>query len=219
MVTASATVGSWTCTGWKRRASAGSFSKYCLYSRQVVAAIVRSSPRARAGLSRLAASLPPAWAPAPISVWASSMNRMTGVGAADTSSITPCRRRSNSPLMLAPACSRPRSRVSSSTPCSAGGTSPRTMRRARPSTSAVLPTPASPTRIGLFFRRRVRMSIIWRSAASRHSTGSSRPARACSVRLWVKRCNAVSAARLGLGVCARVNASRRSTFRRASNGW
>ena len=36
---------------------------------------------------------------------------------------------------------------------SGGGTSPRATRRANPSTTAVLPTPASPTRIGLFWRR------------------------------------------------------------------
>ncbi len=52
-------LGSSTLTGWKRRSSAASFSKYCLYSDQVVAATVRSSPRARAGLRRLAASPPP----------------------------------------------------------------------------------------------------------------------------------------------------------------
>ena len=72
--------GSSTLTTWKRLASAASFSKYFLYSDQVVAAMVRSSPRARAGLSRLAASPCPAWPPAPIMVWASSMNRMMGVG-------------------------------------------------------------------------------------------------------------------------------------------
>ena len=55
-------VGSSTLTTWKRRASAASFSKYFLYSDQVVAAMVRSSPRASAGLSRLAASLWPACA-------------------------------------------------------------------------------------------------------------------------------------------------------------
>jgi hypothetical protein len=55
-------LGSSTLTSWKRRASAGSFSKYFLYSDQVVAAIVRSSPRASAGLSRLAASFCPACA-------------------------------------------------------------------------------------------------------------------------------------------------------------
>ena len=54
-------LGSASLMSWKRRASAGSFSKYFLYSLQVVAAKVRSSPRASAGLSRLAASPPPAW--------------------------------------------------------------------------------------------------------------------------------------------------------------
>ncbi|MCY1302054.1 hypothetical protein D9M70_516930 [compost metagenome] len=182
METASSMAGSCSCTGWKRRTRAGSFSKYFLYSLQVVAAMVRNSPRASAGLSRLAASVPPAWPPAPTRVWASSMNRMVGLGEAFTSSITPCRRRSNSPLTLAPACRRPRSRPRRSTPCSAAGTSPLAMRRARPSTTAVLPTPASPTTMGLFFRRRARMSIIWRMAASRHSTGSSLPSRAWRVK-------------------------------------
>ncbi|MCY1294998.1 hypothetical protein D9M70_443190 [compost metagenome] len=192
MLTASPTLGSCRCTGWKRRARAGSFSMCWRYSRQVVAAMVRSSPRASAGLSRLAASAAPAWLPAPIRVWASSMNRMSGFGELRTSSITPCRRRSNSPLTPAPACSRPRSRPSSSTSLRLSGTSPAAMRRARPSTSAVLPTPASPTTIGLFLRRRARMSISWRIAVSRHSTGSSRPARAWAVKLWVKRARADS---------------------------
>ena len=77
-----------TCTTWKRRVSAGSFSMCFLYSAQVVAAMVRSVPRASAGLSRLAASPVPAAPPAPISVWASSMNRMIGLGDACTSSMT-----------------------------------------------------------------------------------------------------------------------------------
>ena len=51
--------GSSTFTGWKRRSRAASFSKYFLYSAQVVAAMVRSSPRASAGLRRFAASPPP----------------------------------------------------------------------------------------------------------------------------------------------------------------
>ena len=45
----------------------------------------------------------------------------------------------------------------------------------RPSTTAVLPTPASPVRIGLFCRRRIRMSTIWRTSASRPMTGSISP--------------------------------------------
>ena len=73
-------LGSSTCTTWKRRVSAGSFSMCFLYSAQVVAPMVRSVPRASAGFSRLAASPVPAAPPAPISVCASSMNRMIGFG-------------------------------------------------------------------------------------------------------------------------------------------
>ena len=73
--------GSSTCTVWKRRVSAGSFSMCFLYSAQVVAPMVRSVPRASAGFSRLAASPVPAAPPAPTSVWVSSMNRMIGLGA------------------------------------------------------------------------------------------------------------------------------------------
>ncbi len=93
---------------------------------------------------------------------------------------------SNSPLTPAPACSSPRSRQSSRTLWSASGTLPSTMRRARPSTTAVLPTPGSPTTIGLFLRRRVRMSMIMRISSLRPSTGSISPAAARSVRSMVK---------------------------------
>ncbi|MET3264238.1 hypothetical protein ABIF38_005744 [Bradyrhizobium japonicum] len=62
------TSGSSTWIGWKRRVSAGSFSMYWRYSAQVVAAMVRSVPRARGGFRRLAASPVPAVPPAPISV-------------------------------------------------------------------------------------------------------------------------------------------------------
>jgi hypothetical protein len=64
--------------------------------------MVRSSPRASAGLRRLAASPDPAWPPAPMSVWASSMNRIMGTGEALTSLMTPFRRFSNSPFTPAP---------------------------------------------------------------------------------------------------------------------
>src|SRR5262249_21407178 len=65
ILTASGSAGSSTLTTWKRRFRAASVSKYFLYSAQVVAAMVRSSPRARAGLSRVAASPcpPPPTAP------------------------------------------------------------------------------------------------------------------------------------------------------------
>ena len=42
----------------------------------------------------------------------------------------------------------------------AAGTSPFTMACASPSTTAVLPTPASPTRTGLFLVRRERISDV-----------------------------------------------------------
>ena len=152
--------------------------------------MVRRVPRASAGLSRLAASPVPAAPPAPTRVWVSSMNRMIGLGLAWTSSITERRRCSNSPFMLAPACSRPTSSVRSSTSLRLGGTSPRAMRWAKPSTTAVLPTPASPIRMGLFWRRRMRMSTTWRISSSRPTIGSILPERAWSVRSVVKRLRA-----------------------------
>ena len=144
--------------------------------------MVRSLPRASAGLSRLAASPVPAAPPAPINVWASSMNRMIGTGLASTSSMTWRSRFSNSPLTLAPACNNPMSSERSVTLASEGGTSPSTMRRAKPSATAVLPTPASPVRIGLFWRRRNRMSMTWRISASRPTILSISPDRAFAVR-------------------------------------
>ena len=64
----SSTVGSGTCTGWKRRSRAASFSMCLRYSSSVVAPMHLSSPRARAGLSMFAASIAPSAAPAPTSV-------------------------------------------------------------------------------------------------------------------------------------------------------
>ena len=58
------------------------------------------------------------------------------------------------------------------------GTSPSTMRRARPSTMAVLPTPGSPISTGLFFVRRDSTWITRRISSSRPMTGSSLPSRA-----------------------------------------
>src|SRR6185312_5799463 len=105
--------------------------------------------------------------------------------AACTSSMTCLRRFSNSPFMLAPACSRPTSSARNCTSFSGGGTSPMAMRMAKPSITAVLPTPASPTSIGLFWRRRIRMSTSWRISSSRPTIGSILPLRACSVRSMV----------------------------------
>ena len=64
----------------------------------------------------------------------------------------------------------------------ASGTSPSTMRWASPSTTAVLPTPGSPMRTGLFLVRRDSTCTTRRISASRPMTGSSLPSRAAAVR-------------------------------------
>ncbi len=102
----SSTVGSLTNTGWKRRARAASFSTCLRYSSSVVAPTQCSSPRARAGLSRLEASIAPSVLPAPTRVCISSMNRMIEPSAAVISLSTAFSRSSNSPRYFAPAIRR-----------------------------------------------------------------------------------------------------------------
>ena len=87
--------------------------------------------------------------------------------------------------MLAPACNKPTSRVNKLTSRNEGGTSPATIFWAKPSTTAVLPTPASPVNIGLFWRRRIKMSITCLISSSRPTMGSILPERACSVKSTV----------------------------------
>jgi hypothetical protein len=178
----SSTVGSPTKMGWNRRASAASFSTFLRYSSRVVAPTQCSSPRASAGLSRLEASMAPSDLPAPTRVCISSMNRMIEPSAAVTSLSTAFSRSSNSPRYFAPAISEPMSRDSSFLSFSPSGTSPLTMRSARPSTMAVLPTPGSPIRTGLFLVRRLRTWMVRRISSSRPMTGSSLPSRAAWVR-------------------------------------
>ena len=181
----SSTVGSVTNTGWKRRSSAASFSMYLRYSSSVVAPMACSSPRASAGLSMLPASmeLSPV-EPAPTMVCSSSMNRMICPSLCFTSRSTAFRRSSNSPRYLAPASIAGRSRAMMSRSFSEEGTSPSTMRWARPSTMAVLPVPGSPMSTGLFFVRRDSTWMVRRISSARPMTGSSLPSRACWVRFW-----------------------------------
>ena len=91
-----------TFTVWKRRSSAPSFSMYLRYSFSVLAPTHCSSPRARAGLSMLLASMAPSAAPAPTRVWSSSMNRMMFLFWL-ISFITALSRSSNWPRYLVPA--------------------------------------------------------------------------------------------------------------------
>ena len=90
----------------------------------------------------------------PTTVWSSSMNRITWPSASLISLRTALSRSSNSPRNLAPAMSAPRSSETTRLSLRPSGTSPRTIRWARPSAMAVLPTPGSPMRTGLFFVRR-----------------------------------------------------------------
>ena len=115
-------------------------------------------------------------------VWISSINRMIWPSCLDSSFRTAFRRSSNSPRNLAPAISEPISRDSTFLSFRPSGTSPLTMRWARPSTMAVLPTPGSPISTGLFFRRRCNTWMVRRISSSRPITGSSLPASARSVR-------------------------------------
>ena len=169
-------------TGWKRRSSAASFSMYLRYSSSVVAPMHCSSPRASGGLRMLAASIAPSAAPAPTSVCSSSMNRTLSLLARSSSMIF-LRRSSNSPRYFVPATSEPMSSVSTRLSISVSGTSPETIRWARPSAIAVLPTPGSPMSAGLFFVRRDRIWMTRSISFSRPMTGSRLPARAASVRL------------------------------------
>ena len=124
----------------------------------------------------------PASPPAPIKVCASSINIIIGVVEFLTSSITVFKRRSNSPLTPAPACNNPISSTNKRTPCKSLGTCPSIIRWAKPSTTAVLPTPGSPTKIGLFFLRRHNTSTIIRISSLRPRTGSILPCFAFSVK-------------------------------------
>ena len=89
-----------------------------------------------------------------------------------TSEITAFNLSSNSPRNFAPATKAPRSRDKSLFPFKLSGTSPETIRLARPSTMAVFPTPGSPIKTGLFFVLRESTCITRLISSSRPITGS-----------------------------------------------
>jgi len=129
----SSTEDSPTITVRKRRARAASFSTYFLYSLSVVAPMQRRSPRARAGFSRLAASMAPSAEPAPTSVCNSSMKQMISPFGT-TISLTTASTGLRIAAELGAGDHRARSSATSFLFLSWSGTSPRTMRCARPST-------------------------------------------------------------------------------------
>src|SRR5689334_540482 len=105
------------------------------------------------------------------------MKRMISPSASVTSLRSALRRSSNCPRKLVPATSEPMSRAMIRFVFRFSGTSPWTMRRASPSAMAVLPTPGSPMRTGLFFVLRESTWRTRRISSSRPMTGSSFPRR------------------------------------------
>ena len=178
----STTVGSCTTTGWKRRASAASCSTCLRYSSSVVAPTQCNSPRASAGFSRFDASIAPSDLPAPTSVCISSMNKMISPATSVTSVRIDFKRSSNSPRYFAPAINAPISSAINILFSKLSGTSPLMILNARPSAIAVLPTPGSPIKTGLFLVRRLSTCIARRISSSRPIIGSILPFRAAAVR-------------------------------------
>ncbi len=128
----------------------------------------------------LDASMEPSAPPAPISVWSSSTKRMMFLSAV-TSSITRLIRSSNSPRYFVPATMPVISRFTRRLPRRVSGTSPAAISVATPSATAVLPTPGSPTRHGLFLVRLDRICMTRSISFVRPTTGSSSPRFAAAV--------------------------------------
>ena len=159
-------------TGWNLLSSALSFSINFLYSSVVVAPIVWSSPRARYGLSISAGLVSPFSLPAWAKVWISSINTMI-FPLLMMVSMTSLSFSSICPRYFVPAIKPPISKAYITLSFSSSGTSPLTMACAKPSTTAVLPTPASPISTGLFLVLRHKISIIRWISSSLPITGSS----------------------------------------------
>ena len=68
-------------------------------------------------------------------------------------------------------------------PCKDTGTFPSTIFNAKPSTIAVLPTPGSPTKTGLFFLRLPKICITLSISSVLPMTGSSLPSIAALFKL------------------------------------
>ena len=139
------------------------------------------SPRAKDGFKIFEASTAPSAAPAPTIVWISSI-KSTQLPATLISSITFLRRSSNSPLYFVPATSAPISNVTNRLPWRVSGQSPLLIFCAMASTIAVLPTPGSPTRTGLFLVRRLRICSTLSSSELLPTTLSNFSDLAASVR-------------------------------------
>ena len=139
-------------------------------------------PRASSGLIILETSICPSKLPAPTIMCSSSIKRIISPSLSIMACTKFFSRSSNCPRYIAPATIELRSRAISCMPFMFSGTSPSTIRLARPSTTVVLPVPGSPMRTGLFLFRRDSICIIRRISSSRPITGSILPSFAKSVR-------------------------------------
>ncbi|GBE03385.1 hypothetical protein BMS3Abin09_00300 [bacterium BMS3Abin09] len=138
------------------------------------------SPLESAGLSMLEASIDPSAAPAPTSVCSSSIKRIT-FSFWTISFMTSLSLSSNCPLYLVPAIRAPRSRLIIFLFIRLSGMSSAMIFCASPSTMAVLPTPDSPIKTGLFFTLLPRIWSTLSISSSLPTTGSSFPSFASSV--------------------------------------
>ena len=181
IVIVSDTVGSFTSTFWNLRSKAPSSSIYLRYSFKVVAPIKWISPLASIGFNIFPASIAPSNLPAPTIIWISSINIIMLPSDFLTSFKTFLSLSSNSPRYLAPAIKAAISSSQMVLSFKLLGTSPFTIRPARPSIIAVLPTPGSPIKTGLFFVLRDKIRVIERISSSLPITGSTFP----SLTYWV----------------------------------
>ena len=177
----SALVGSPTVTGLKRLSKALSFSIYLRYSFSVVAPITWTSPLARSGFKILAASTAPSADPAPTIVWTSSINNITSPDFL-TSSRHFLILSSKSPRYFAPATILAISKLTTLLFFSISGTSSEIIFSASPSATAVLPTPGSPIKQGLFFVLLDKICITLWISVFLPITGSSFPSAAFFVK-------------------------------------
>ena len=175
--------GSSTAIFCRRRCSARSFSM-CLNSSKVVEPMRRISPLGQDRLHQVREVHGAAGGGAGADHRVQLVDEQDRLrAAASSAAISALKRSSKSPRKRVPASSAPRvegedlgvlEQLRARRPAS--------RRCARPSTSAVLPTPASPTKTGLFLRRRQSTSSARCSSATRPISGSSWPSRARSVR-------------------------------------
>ena len=173
--------GSFTVTGLNLLSNAASFSINFLYSFKVVAPTNWISPLANNGFKIFAASIAPSAAPAPTIVWISSMKRIISP-AFFTSLSAFFILSSKSPLYFAPATIPEISSVTTLLSFKISGTSPETIFWANPSTAAVLPTPGSPIKHGLFFVLLDRICITLSISSFLPMIGSSLPSSAFLVK-------------------------------------